>query len=62
MAADFVGMHVDLIAATSTPANVSAVAATKSIPIVFTTSSDPVELGLVPNLNHRGEMSQAQLH
>jgi putative ABC transport system substrate-binding protein len=54
MAADLVGMRVDLIAATSTPANASAVAATKSIPIVFTTSSDPVELGLVPNLNHPG--------
>jgi putative tryptophan/tyrosine transport system substrate-binding protein len=54
MAADLVGLHVDLIAATSTPANVFAVAATKSIPIVFTTSSDPVELGLVPNLNRPG--------
>jgi len=51
MAADLVGLHVDVIAATSTPANVFAVAATKTIPIVFTTSSDPVELGLVPNLN-----------
>jgi putative ABC transport system substrate-binding protein len=52
MAAELVALHVDVIAATSTPANVSAAAATKSIPIVFTTSSDPVELGLVPNLNH----------
>jgi putative tryptophan/tyrosine transport system substrate-binding protein len=51
MAAELVALHVDVIAATSTPANVSAAAATKSIPIVFTTSSDPVELGLVPNLN-----------
>jgi len=52
MAADLVTLHVDVIAATSTPANVFAVAATKSIPIVFTTSSDPIELGLVQNLNH----------
>lgn len=52
MATDLVGLHVDVIAATSTPANVFAVAATKSIPIVFTTSSDPVKLGLVSNLNH----------
>ena len=54
MAADLVGLNVDVIAATSTPANVFAVAATKSIPIVFTTSSDPIELGLVPNLSHPG--------
>jgi putative tryptophan/tyrosine transport system substrate-binding protein len=54
LTADLVGMHVDVIAATTTPANTFAVAATKTIPIVFTTSSDPVELGLVSNLNHPG--------
>jgi putative tryptophan/tyrosine transport system substrate-binding protein len=54
MAADLVRRGVNVIAATSTPANVIAVAATKVIPIVFTTSSDPVELGLVPSLSHPG--------
>jgi putative tryptophan/tyrosine transport system substrate-binding protein len=54
MAADLVRRGVNVIAATSTPANVIAVAATKEIPIVFTTSSDPVEAGLVPNLSHPG--------
>jgi putative ABC transport system substrate-binding protein len=54
MAADLVRRGVNVIAATSTPANAIAVAATKVIPIVFTTSSDPVELGLVPNLSHPG--------
>jgi len=59
-AADAVRRHVSLIAAVSgLPSIAAAKAATSSIPIVFISIGDPVELGLVASLNHPGAISPA---
>lgn len=55
LAMDLVQHRVDLIVATGGNATgLAAKSATKTIPIVFTSSADPVELGLVSNISRPG--------
>ena|SRR2546426_7494566 len=54
LAAELVRRQVVVIAAGGPPAALAAKAATSTIPIVFTSGTDPVELGLVSSFNRPG--------
>jgi putative tryptophan/tyrosine transport system substrate-binding protein len=54
LAGELVRLIVDVIVATSTPAVVAAKSATREIPIVFNTTGDPVERGVVATLARPG--------
>jgi putative tryptophan/tyrosine transport system substrate-binding protein len=54
LAAELVGLNVDVIVTVDTPPTQAAQQATKTIPIVIAVSADPVGAGLVSSLAHPG--------
>ena len=54
IARQFVGENADVIVSITTPASQAVVAATKDIPIVFTTVTDPLRAKIITSFKHPG--------
>jgi putative ABC transport system substrate-binding protein len=54
LAAELVGLNMDLIVTAATVSGLAAKRATSTIPIVMATGADPVAVGLVANLRQPG--------
>jgi putative tryptophan/tyrosine transport system substrate-binding protein len=61
LAAELVGHNVAAIFATDVPSAFAAKAATKTIPIVFSTGADPVKVGLIDSLRPNGNLTGVSL-
>ena len=61
IAAELVGLKVDLLVTRGTPASLAAKRATRTIPVVMANAGEPVETGLVTSLARPGGQTCATI-